>query len=138
MTRHTAATGAAVAATVAAAAEEAAAELNAELGISAPDPEPVETPAPQPAAGLTPEQLAAAMGMPQLDPGPALAAIAAAHATCEREMGRPLPQTLPHNLAQARWLIAAALLLTGTVEMESASIPARARYFLLLAQGRRR
>lgn len=91
------------------------------------------------AGGLTPEGLAAAMGLPALDPDLAAAAIAAAHATVEREMRQSLPPNLPHNLAQARWMIAATLVLKGQTEpLTLEAIPSRARYFLMLSQGRRR
>lgn len=89
--------------------------------------------------GLTPDALAAAMGLPSISPDIAIPAIAAAHATVEREMGRAFPQDLPHNLAQARWMIAASLVLKGQTEPPPAEeIPSRVRYFILLAQGRRR
>lgn len=89
--------------------------------------------------GLTPENLAEAMGLPAISPDIAGPAIAAAHATIEREMGRRYPPALPHNLAQARWMCAATLVLMARTEpLPHEELPARVRYFIMLAQGKRR
>lgn len=85
-------------------------------------------------AWLTPDAMAEFMGAPG-KPDDLACALELARNAAQRALGAPVPEQMPHALAQGIKLLAGRLLLTGKLDAEvnPSDIPLVVRYYFKLA-----